>query len=259
MITAGIDIGLENIKIVIFDGDKVLARAIGRSGGAGRGAAAQELYGQALEAAGLTTDEVENVIATGQGKYDVPFASGTVTEPAAAAAAALYFDADANMVMDAGADQVRVAPIKEDGKPGQLVFNQKCSAGLGTLIRYLAHRLDLSFEEVSALGEAEAKGTRLNDGCVVFAELDAFEELSKRTPREQIAAAANVVAGYRLNAILHDKEKPEKSDKVVLIGGLTQNAAVMDVLRERSGIEFIIPQDAVYGCALGAAIKAERS
>jgi len=256
MITAGIDIGLENIKVVIFDGTAVLARATGRSGGAGRGAAAQALYEQALKDAGLGADSVENIVATGQGKYDASCASATVTEPIAAAAAAGYFSPGARFVMDAGADQVRVAPLKEGGKLGQLAFNQKCSAGLGTLIRWLAHRLDMSVQEVSALGEDDAGGTVVNDGCIVFAELDAIEALCAGAPREQVAAAVNIAVGYRLHAILNDKETPEKGDIVVLIGGLSQNKAVTDALKKRSIAEFAIPDDALYGCAIGAAIKA---
>jgi len=256
MITAGIDVGFENIKVVIFSGDKVLARAKGRSGGAQRGEAAQELYARALGEAGLAADDVENVVATGQGKFDVSFASKTVTEPIAGAAAARFFAADAKMVMDAGADQVRVVPLKEGGKLGQLVFNQKCSAGLGTMLRFLSYRLEMSLDEISMLGEDAAKGIEINDGCIVFAELDALENLNKKVPREHIAAAANVVAGYRLNALLHDKELPEKGDKIILIGGLTQNKAVMDVFRKRSQTVTVIPEDAEFGCALGAAIKA---
>ena len=256
MITAGVDVGLENIKIAVCDGDRILAHADCRSGGAGRGTAARALYEEALGSAGLSASDVEKVVATGQGKYDVSFADRTMTEPAAAEAYARRFEPDASMLIEAGADQVRVVPLKEGGKYAQQAFNQKCSAGLGTFIRYLAHRFELSLDEMSTLDEDAAKGTVINDGCIVFAELDAFECLAKRIPREQIAAAANVVVGYRLNAILHDKEVPPEGGKVVFLGGLSRNKAVADVLRRRSGAVIVVPDGSYFGCAIGAAIKA---
>jgi activator of 2-hydroxyglutaryl-CoA dehydratase len=42
----------------------------------------------------------------------------------------------------------------------------------------------------------------------------------------------------------------------VWIGGLAKNRAVVDGLKARSGIGFIIPEDAEYGGALGAAVIA---
>jgi benzoyl-CoA reductase subunit D len=255
MITAGIDVGLENVKVVVLKDGVIAARAEGRSGCAGRGAVARELYSQALADAGIDASAVEKVVATGQGKFDVAFADKTVTEPVADAKALAYFAPDATMIVDAGADQVHAVPVGEDGKLGQLASNQKCSAGLGTLVRYLSRRLEIPIEEFSGLGAEAVKGASINDGCIVFAELDTLELLNNGVPKEQVAAAVNEIVAVRLNAIIHDKVLPQKN-RTVLIGGITKNTAVVDTLKARSGIDFIIPEDAFYGCAVGAALVA---
>ena len=65
MITAGIDMGLVYIKVVIMQDGKVIGRACGESGGAGRAAAVEAVYGEALTAAGIGKDQVAKVCARG--------------------------------------------------------------------------------------------------------------------------------------------------------------------------------------------------
>jgi activator of 2-hydroxyglutaryl-CoA dehydratase len=48
---------------------------------------------------------------------------------------------------------------------------------------------------------------------------------------------------------------PDK-DATVLLGGVSQNAAVVSGLKARSGVEFIVPEDAIYGGAIGCALIA---
>jgi benzoyl-CoA reductase subunit D len=95
----------------------------------------------------------------------------------------------------------------------------------------------------------------VNDGCSVFAELDALGLLNRNTPREEVARAIIEAVAVRVNAILNDKIKPAK-DATVLVGGVSKNTAVVNALKRRSGINFVIPEQAEYAGALGAALIA---
>ncbi|MDR0469352.1 MAG: acyl-CoA dehydratase activase [Peptococcaceae bacterium] len=254
MKTAGIDVGFDTIKVAVMDGEKVLAKSSGISGCIGRAAAIDKLYGEALVGAGLKADDIEKVVATGIGKYDVKFAADHITDAIAEAKAARYFFPDAASVVDIGADQTRVVAMDGD-RFNEVTLNQKCMAGLGLILDVMADRLGFSLDEVSKFEAGADKGTFVNDGCPVFAELDSLEALNDGVPKDQIMGAVINTVVVRLNSILHDKVMPAK-DATVLLGGVSRNAAVINGLKARSGVNFIVPDDALYGSAIGCALIA---
>jgi len=255
MITAGIDAGFESIKIAIMKDGAVVGKSTRLSGGSGRPAAIKTLLDAALANAGLAAGDVEKVIATGAGKHDVPFANGMVTEPVASAKAARHFLADATSIVDIGADQTRVVTLSEGDRIVEIALNQKCAAGIGTLLKYMARRLEMTLDEMSALVPGKAGDSLVNDGCVVFAELDALELLNRGVPKDEVAAAIVEAMTVRANMVLNDKIVPAQKT-TVLTGGVALNKAFVNAIKARSGIDFVVPADAVYGCALGAALIA---
>jgi activator of 2-hydroxyglutaryl-CoA dehydratase len=155
--------------------------------------------------------------------------------------------------VDIGADQVRVVTLGEGEKITEVVMNQKCAAGLGILLRSMARTLGMTLDEMSKLsGDGVAV---VNDACCVFAEMDAFSLLNRNVPREDIARDVIEAVAVRINSVLNDKIKPDNNN-TVLIGGLSRNKAVVNALKKRSGISFIIPEQAEYAGALGAALLA---
>ena len=253
MITAGIDVGIENTKVVILKDGKVVGRATALSGGANRGKSAEQALKDALATAKISPSDVDNIVATGQGKGDVGFARDRVVEPVADARAARFLYPRAACVVDVGADQVRVVTLGEQDRISEVVMNQKCAAGLGILLKSMARTLDMTLDDMSRLsGESSAI---VNDGCGVFAEMDAFGLLNRNVPREDVARAVVEAVAVRVNSILNDKIKPSK-DTTVLIGGVSRNRTVVAALKRRSGMNFIIPEQSEYAGALGAALLA---
>ena len=254
MITAGIDVGLESTKIVVLKDGQVAGSGLVASGGGKRKAAVEGLWQEVLQQAKLSADDVDAVVATGQGKYDVTFAGFTVVEPVADARVGRYVQENATSVVDMGADQIRLVTLGEGSAIEEVVLNQKCAAGLGTLLKTMARRLEMSQEAFSGATVKEG-GAVVNDGCGVFAELDALSMLNRGAAKEEVAAALNEMAGIRISAVLNDKIHPQK-DSTVLVGGLTKNKALVEYLKARSGLDFIIPDEAEYATALGAALIA---
>jgi activator of 2-hydroxyglutaryl-CoA dehydratase len=100
-----------------------------------------------------------------------------------------------------------------------------------------------------------ADGIKINDGCIVFGELDVLNLLNKEVPPVKIASAVMASAAVRACTAINDITFP-RLDKVVLLGGLTQNPAFVQALKARSGIDFIIPEEAEYAAAVGCALFA---
>ena len=249
MITAGIDVGLEYIKAIIMKDGKVIGKASGLSGGVSRPKAVQAVYNEALGAACINATAVERVVATGKGKFDVAFADDKLAEVITAAKTAKLVEPDATVVIDCGADEMVVATLDGD-KIKEFVINQKCAAGLGLFLEGMAERFDMSISELSALS---GKSTvTVNEGCIVFAELDALSLLNRGTDVKEIAKALIDACAWRASMTINDIYKPEKS-RVVIMGGLVLNEAFMNALERITGIEFIIIEDPLFGGALGAA------
>jgi benzoyl-CoA reductase subunit D len=255
MVTAGIDVGFENTKAVILKDGKIAGKAIGRTGWGNRAKSVESVWNEALRAAGVGASDVNKIVATGEGKRDVNFAQDWVVEPVADAKAARNWFPNATSVVDIGADQARVVTLGEGDAITEVVLNQKCAAGLGTFLRDFARKLELSLDELGKLSAAAPDGAAVNDGCRVFAELDALSLLNQGVAKEDVARAVMNAVVVRMNSVLDDKTRPSR-ETTVFIGGLTKNAAVVDGLINRSGIRFLIPEEAEYGGALGAALYA---
>ena len=134
MITSGIDSGIENTKIVILKDGKVVARGTAATGGAGRGKNAEQLWESTLKQARLSASDVANVVATGQGKWDVHTAKDAIVETTAETKAALMLFPQARSLINAGADQARAVKFDSSGKILEYALNQKCAAGLGLFL-----------------------------------------------------------------------------------------------------------------------------
>ncbi|MCJ7605329.1 MAG: acyl-CoA dehydratase activase [Dehalococcoidales bacterium] len=255
MITAGIDVGIENIKVVLLRDGTVIGTGMARSGGADRKQAVEQIWQDTLAAAGLNAGDVSKVVATGQGKGDVSFAADRITEPLADALAAAHLYAQARSVVDVGADQVRVVTLDGKGGIAEVVLNQKCAAGIGTFLRSVARRLGYTLEEMSGINSTSGYTGVVNDACCLFAEMDALNLLHDGVAPADIAGAIHRSMAVRISSVMHDKIMPD-TDTTVLIGGVARNPAVVAALRERSGIDFMIPDQPEYAGALGAALEA---
>ena len=255
MITAGVDVGFKYTKIVIIDNEQIIARCSGLSGGEKRTEAVSRIWDEALSTAGLTATDIKKVIATGQGKFDAVFAGDNVVEPVADVRAARFLNSGVKYVVDIGADQMRVISLDDEDGIDEVSFHQKCSAGLGMFLEYIARRLGITLDELSNIPPDAHKNSVINDGCPVFIDLDTLELLNRCVPVSEVAGAAVQALAVRMSAILNDKRKPAV-DSTFLIGGVAKNTAVTRALKERSGIDFIIPEYAEYTGALGAALLA---
>jgi len=255
MITAGIDIGMENVKVVVLKDEKIVGCGRGISGGGGRASAAEAALGDALKEAGVAKGDVEKVVATGKGKFDLPFINDYVTEPIAAAKAAKFLCPDATTAIDAGADETIVVTLGEKKLIKEMAQNEKCAAGVGILLKNIARRLGMTVEEMGALPPKAEGGAAVNDGCAVFAELDALSLLNHGTPVKEVAAAVIDAAAVRVCMTINDITIPYL-ERVALFGGLTKNAGFVSALKKYAKIDFVIPAEAEYAGALGAALFA---
>ena len=255
MIIIGIDAGVENTKVVVLKDNEVVGAATISTGGIDRPETAKKAFNEALESAGVSEKDVEQIIATGKGKFDIPFSTKRITETNALAQAVKYLDPNATVFMSLGADETITATLGEEKPINEYAINQKCAAGIGTFLKYLSKRLELSLDDITpGLTDVPA----INDGCVVFAELDALSLLNSGVEPKLILASAINAAAVRAANVFNDITA-ENNKHPMLVGGLAKSAAFVDALQRALNIEFNVPDNAEFAGAIGAAISGRKS
>jgi benzoyl-CoA reductase subunit D len=252
MIAAGIDMGVQNIKIVILQDKEVIARSIIPSGFEPR-RAAEKAFEEALKEAKLSLKEIQHVTATGTCVEMAPYADSTISMIAADARAGVFLYPSARTIIDVGAEESRVVVCDDKGTVLEFAINERCAAGSGTFLEAMARALEVKLEEMGVLS-LEAKGTvSINATCVIFGETDVVSLIHKREPKHEIARAIYDALADRITSIAHRVNiRPD----VILVGGLAKDLGFTAALKRKLETEIFVPENPEYAGARGAALHA---
>ncbi|MCK4748516.1 MAG: hypothetical protein KAT15_15800, partial [Bacteroidales bacterium] len=110
MITAGVDCGSKNIKVIILRDNDILSKSLVLAGIDTR-VSTEESYKKALKGAGISQVQVEKVISTGAGKTECKFADENVTDVGAAARGIIQLFPEVRTVIDVGAEEGRAIRV----------------------------------------------------------------------------------------------------------------------------------------------------
>ena len=95
-------------------------------------------------------------------------------------------------------------------------------------------------------------GVEVNDGCVVFAELEALGYMNQGECPKKIAMAMFEAVAVRAYSVIIDIYK-QQTEQVALYGGMTKSPAFIRALSKVSNLDYFIPADAEFAAAIGAA------
>ncbi len=255
MITAGIDMGAKNIRVVILKDGEVVARAE-KLAGFETEESAEAALNEALKAAGMKLDQIEKIFATGAGRKSAPHAHDSVTEVGAAAKGAVKLVPQARTVIDVGAEEGRAIKVDETGKVIDFAINEKCAAGAGSFTEAMARALEVSLPEFGQLSLKSTKTIPMNAQCAVFAESEVVSLLHAKTPKEDISRAVHDAIADR---IISMARRVGVNPEVALIGAVSRNLGFVDSLKRGLEREVIVPEGAEYVGAYGAALAAMNS
>ena len=252
MITAGIDMGAQNTKVVIVKDDKEILAKGSAVTGFDQIASAEEALEEALRQAGLSRGQLAHIIATGVGRKVAPYTTGEVTEIGANARGGYFIFPSARVVIDVGAEEGRAVRCDEKGAVKDFAINEKCAAGAGAFIEAMARALETSLERFTTLSLESTKKIPMNAQCVIFAESEVVSLIHAKTPHSDIVKAIHDAIADRV-ASMARRVGLEK--EVVVIGGVAQNKGFIQSLKENLKMDVLIPEDPEYISALGAALS----
>ena len=252
---AGVDIGSTMTKVVLTDKAGNLLSFIKGPTGAEHRQLANEVMLQALEQASLQIDDISYIVATGYGRFNVPFADRQITELSCHARGVFSLFPNVRTAIDIGGQDAKCMRI-DAGRLANFVMNDKCAAGTGRFLEVTAATLAIKLED---MGDISLKATRripISNLCTIFAQQEVVALLSRGEKLEDILAGLHNALASRVAALAR---RLGIEPDLVLTGGVAKNTGMVKAIKESLGCEVLVPEEPLLTGALGAAILAKET
>lgn len=249
-ITAGIDMGSKNVKVIVLEDGQILAKGLAPSG-FDQKAAAEKVFNDVLRKVGLSRDDIAHIVATGAGKDVAPYANSEISMVGADALGGNFLYPSVRTVIDVGAETSRAVRCNEKGRMIDFVINEKCAAGSGTFIETMARALEVKLEEIGPLSLKAEKTISMNAQCTIFAESEVVSLIHEKTSKADIAQAIHDSIANRIASLAR---RLGIQRDVLLVGGVAKNVGFVSSLQKTLGVELLMPEEPDFVGALGAAL-----
>ncbi len=252
MIVAGVDIGSRTSKAVIMKEEKVISSAICDTILKGR-ELAQITIDEALQGTGLSLKDIRYTVATGYGRFTVPYATEIISEISCHAKGIHWYFPMVRTILDIGGQDSKAIRCNERGRITNFVMNDKCAGGTGRFLEIIAEVLEIPFEEMGRISLESKENLTFSTICVIFAKSEALSMLKEGEKKEEIVAGLHrsvaSVACSLLSRISIIRD-------LAITGGVAKNIGVVKMIKERVNLEPLIAPDPQIVGALGAALFA---
>ena len=220
-----------------------------------------ELQAAVTAALGTPMEQVASV-GTGYGRARLPFDAAQIrSEILCHGLGAHAMFPRTRTVLDIGGQDTKAIQVDERGIVTSFQMNDRCAAGCGRYLGYIADEMNLGLHELGPLAGEARHPVRINSTCTVFAGAELRERLSLGEKREDILAGLHRAIILRAMSLL--ARSGGVQDEFTFTGGVASNSAAVqalrDLIRENYGERTMnISPDSIYTGALGAALFALR-
>lgn len=256
---AGVDIGSTTSKCAIINEEgKMLSFKITDTL-FDREKSGRIVYDQALEEAGIISDDISYLVSTGYGRRSFSSADDVTPEIIAHAKGTVKLYPGTRTIIDIGGQDSKVISIDEFGIIEKFEMNDKCAAGTGRFFEVLTERLlSISMDELGPLSLEATNPPAISSMCTIFAESEIISMLSSGTPSADIAMGMSLSIAKRIIA-MGKTGQIRFNTPIVFSGGAANNEGVTKAfsdLLKKEVIAIDTPQNtAAYGAALVAKEK----
>jgi benzoyl-CoA reductase subunit A len=202
-------------------------------------------------------------VGTGYGRARLPFPKEQIrSEILCHGLGAHALFPETRTVLDIGGQDTKAIQVDSAGIVTSFQMNDRCAAGCGRYLGYIADEMNLGLHELGPLAEQSRRCVKISSTCTVFAGAELRERLSLGEKREDILAGLHRAIILRAMSLL--ARSGGVSDEFTFTGGVAKNPAAVRALRELVGENYgertlNISPDSIYTGALGAAIFAART
>ena len=212
------------------------------------------------EAAEVPLDE-EAFVGTGYGRQTLPFPKEAIrSEILCHGRGAHDVFADTRTVLDIGGQDTKAIQVDGHGVVTSFQMNDRCAAGCGRYLGYIADELNLGLHELGPLALQAKRKVRVNSTCTVFAGAELRDRLALGQSRSDILAGLHRAMMLRALSLL--ARSGGISDAFTFTGGVCKNPMATRILDELvkenygDAITIHTHADSIYMGARGAALFA---
>jgi predicted CoA-substrate-specific enzyme activase len=246
MKTLGIDVGSTSLKLCILPDEGAVEHAMLPHEGNLAGTLAH-----LFERIGLQPDASLRGLVTGtEGRRRIAL-------PEIIAAVAIERGLEAlnlrpRAVVSMGGEDLVVYVLNNRGRIVNTYAGNKCASGTGEFLRQQLGRMNLHLEDINEICEG-ASVHPISARCSVFMKSDCTHRLNKgEASKADVALSLSKVMADKVAEFLTKAKL--SSGKVVVIGGVTRNRHLVSFIRRGNpSIDFVVPEQAPYFEAFGAA------
>ena len=211
-------------------------------------------FGKLLEQSSIPEEKIFRTIYTGYGR--TAFADREqITEITCHAVGVNFLQPQAGTIIDIGGQDSKAIRIDDEGNVLRFAMNDKCAAGTGRFLESMVARMNITFDQFSALSLAADNPTPISSMCSVFAESEVVSLMTKGIPMESIARGLNFAIAERVGSLVR---KVQGEAPFILTGGLSLNTGFARELENALGYRVTIFTKAQLAGAIGAAVIASR-
>jgi len=210
--------------------------------------------------------EVAGSVGTGYGRARLPFPKADIrSEILCHGLGAHRMFPGTRTVLDIGGQDTKAIQVDAAGIVTGFQMNDRCAAGCGRYLGYIADEMNLGLHELGPLADQAERPTRISSTCTVFAGAELRDRLTLGEKREDILAGLHRAIILRAMSLL--ARSGGVSNELTFTGGVANNSAAVRALdqlvRENYGdgdpVTLNISPTSIFTGALGAATFAYRA
>ena len=223
----------------------------------------QERYRAAVDRVLGIEIEPEMTIGTGYGRQRLPFPRESIRSEILCHGLGAHIQfPNTRTVLDIGGQDTKAIQVDGNGIVTSFQKNDRCAAGCGRYLGYIADEMSLGVHELGPLASKSCRKVKISSTCTVFAGAELRDRLAMGQKREDILAGLHRAIILRAMALLARSGGVE--EEFTFTGGVANNVAAVSALRalvdENYGERTInISSGSIYTGALGAALFALRA
>lgn len=220
-------------------------------------------YRSAVEAAANLELLDAGVIGTGYGRARLPFPKECIrSEILCHGLGAHHQFPNTRTVLDIGGQDTKAIQIDGRGIVTSFQMNDRCAAGCGRYLGYIADEMSLGVHELGPMAMKSERRVKISSTCTVFAGAELRDRLTNGQRQEDILAGLHRAIILRAMSLLARSGGVE--NEFTFTGGVANNEAAVSALRqlitENYGERVLnISAGSIYTGALGAALFCRRA
>lgn len=202
------------------------------------------------------------VVGTGYGRATLPFPKEQIrSEILCHGLGAHRMFPRTATVLDIGGQDTKAIQVDPAGIVTSFQMNDRCAAGCGRYLGYIADEMNLGLHELGPLAQKSGHPVRINSTCTVFAGAEIRDRLTLGQKREDILAGLHRAVILRAMSLI--ARSGGVRNEFTFTGGVARNVTAVQVLRDLvisnyGEVTINISPDSIYTGALGAALFAQR-